>query len=155
GPEVDNIVSEAYGELRDASQNGLNMQTAGQVYQTLMKHLQRLLELGKDAAEDVLENHPQLKDKLGGSADQLKQLGEQIGPKAKKVCPEILLVTFHSDAVIMATMSRLKYQPEPVTKSLDTWLLRDISASRRTPEPCLLTCAISCIGDRRYLEPGQ
>lgn len=40
---------------------------------------------GKDAAEDVLENHPQLKEKLGGSADQLKQLGEQIGPKAKKV----------------------------------------------------------------------
>ena len=90
GPEVDNVVSEAYGELRDASKNGLNMQTAGQVYQILTKHLERLLELGKDAAEDVLENHPQLKDKLGGSADQLKQLGEQLGPKAKKVRSDCL-----------------------------------------------------------------
>jgi hypothetical protein len=114
GPEVDNIVSEAYGELRDASKNGMNLQTAGQVYQTLMKHVQRLLELGKDAAEDVLENHPQLKDKLGGSADQLKQLGEQIGPKAKKVRSKILLLTWYSDVAIMVTMSGLKHHLESV-----------------------------------------
>ena len=65
----------------------MNMQTAGQVYNVLTKHVERLLDIGKDTAEDVLENHPQLKQKLGGSADQLKQLGEQIGPQAKKVRP--------------------------------------------------------------------
>ena len=62
----------------------MNMQTAGEVYTILIKHVQNLLELGKDAAEDVLNNHPQLKEKLGGSADQLKQLGERLGPEAKK-----------------------------------------------------------------------
>ena len=64
------------------------MQTAGEVYNILTKHIQKLLELGKDSAEDVLNNHPQLKEKLGGSADQLKELGERLGPEAKKEIDE-------------------------------------------------------------------
>ena len=84
GSEVDSVVREAYAELRDASKQEMNMQTAGEVYSILAKHIERLLHLGKDAAEDVLNNHPQLKEKLGGSADQLKQLGDRIGPQAKQ-----------------------------------------------------------------------
>ena len=64
------------------------MQAAGEVYTALSKHIQRLLELGKDAAEDLLNNHPQLKEKLGGSAEQLKELGDRLGPEAKKEIDE-------------------------------------------------------------------
>lgn len=60
------------------------MQTAGEVYNILSKYTQQLMELGRDSAEDILNNHPQLKEKLGGSADQLKQLGDRLGPEAKK-----------------------------------------------------------------------
>lgn len=88
GSEVDNIVSEAYGELRDVSKKGLNMEAAGDTLNVLSKHLERLFSLGGDAAEDILNNHPELKEKLGGSADQLKQLGERLGPEAKKQVDE-------------------------------------------------------------------
>ncbi|KAK3051514.1 hypothetical protein LTR09_007169 [Extremus antarcticus] len=86
--EVDKIVSEAYGELRDASKKGMNFEAATEVYSILSKHLERLFSLAGDAGEDILNNHPQLKEKLGGSTDQLKQLGEKYGPKARQQIDE-------------------------------------------------------------------
>ena len=67
---------------------GLSLETASETYNILSKHLQRLLSLAEDAAQEILNNHPQLKEKLGGSAEQLKQLGHQIGPEAKKQIDE-------------------------------------------------------------------
>lgn len=84
GGEVDNIVKEAYGELRDVSKKGLNLEAANEAYNVLSKHVQRLLSLGKEAIDDILDNHPQLKEKLGGSTDQLKQLGDRLGPEVKQ-----------------------------------------------------------------------
>ena len=60
--EVDQIVSEAYGELRNVSKKGISLETAGDTVNVLSKHLQRLLSLAGDAAEDILNNHPQLKE---------------------------------------------------------------------------------------------
>ncbi|KAK4898010.1 hypothetical protein LTR27_004395 [Elasticomyces elasticus] len=86
--EVDDIVREAYGELRDVSKQGMNLQTMSQSWEVLSKHLQRLASLAGDAAQDIMNNHPQLKEKLGGSFDNLKQLGDQLGPEAKKQVDE-------------------------------------------------------------------
>jgi hypothetical protein len=86
--EVDNIVREAYGELRDVSKQGMNLQTMSQSWDVLSKHLQRLASLAGDAAQDILSNHPSLKEKVGGSFDNLKQLGDQLGPEAKKQVDE-------------------------------------------------------------------
>ena len=88
GDQVDNIVREAYGELRDVPKNGLSLETVSSGWDVLSKHLERLASLAGDASEDILNNHPQLKEKLGGSADQLKQLGERLGPEAKKQVDE-------------------------------------------------------------------
>ena len=88
GGEVDKIVREAYGELRDVSKKGLSLETASDTWNVLSKHIERLASLAGDAGEDILNNHPQLKEKLGGSADQLKQLGERFGPEAKKQVDE-------------------------------------------------------------------
>ncbi|KAK5118052.1 hypothetical protein LTR62_004098 [Meristemomyces frigidus] len=88
GDEVDQIVQEAYGELRDVSKQGMNLQTMSSTWDVLSKHLQRLMSLAGDAAQDILNNHPQLKEKLGGSFDNLKQLGDQLGPEAKKQVDE-------------------------------------------------------------------
>ena len=45
-------------------------------------------DLASDAAEDIMNNHPDLKNKLGGSVSQLKGMGEQYGPEAKKKVDE-------------------------------------------------------------------
>ena len=84
GGEVDQIVSEAYSDLRDVSNKGLSLDAAGETWSVLSKHIERLASLAGDAAEDIMNNHPELKEKLGGSTDQLKQLGERLGPEAKK-----------------------------------------------------------------------
>ncbi|KAJ4318416.1 hypothetical protein N0V94_004462 [Neodidymelliopsis sp. IMI 364377] len=85
GDEVDSIVKEAYGELRDVLKGGdISVFTAQQAWQVLVKHLGRIADLSGDAAQQIMDNHPKLKEKVGGNLDTLKQLGDQYGPEAKK-----------------------------------------------------------------------
>lgn len=88
GKEVDNIIKEAYGELKDISQEGMSMTAAQKAWDILQKHLQRIGELAGDAASDIINNHPALKEKVGGNLDQLKQMGDKYGPEAKKQVDE-------------------------------------------------------------------
>ncbi|KAL2815254.1 hypothetical protein BDW59DRAFT_177694 [Aspergillus cavernicola] len=85
GAEFDAIVRDAYGEMKDLSQKGgANVDTALQALHILQKHLNRLLDLSGDAAGDILDNHPKLREKVGGSFDQLKAMGDAYGPQAKE-----------------------------------------------------------------------
>jgi hypothetical protein len=51
--------------------------------------LTELYELGKRAGGDVvnelLESHPEVKEKLGGGYEQLQKLAQDKGPEAKKL----------------------------------------------------------------------
>ncbi|KAL3457154.1 hypothetical protein BJX64DRAFT_25636 [Aspergillus heterothallicus] len=85
GGEFDAIMRDAYSEMKDLSKKGgANVDTAFKALQILQKHLNRLLELSGDAAGDILDNHPKLKEKVGGSWDQLKDMGDAYGPQAKE-----------------------------------------------------------------------
>jgi hypothetical protein len=84
GDEVDKIVGEAYDELKGISNKPINLATAQQAWEILQKHIKRIGELAGDAAEDIINNHPQLKNAVGGNIDKLKQYGEAYGPEAKK-----------------------------------------------------------------------
>ncbi|SLM33626.1 hypothetical protein MPH_05245 [Lasallia pustulata] len=85
GDEVDKIVRDAYTELKTVTQeNGMSMETAQKVWDIMQKHLKKIGELAGDAAQDILNNHPELKEKVGGNLDQLKQMGDKYGPEAKK-----------------------------------------------------------------------
>lgn len=86
--EVDQIVGEAYKELKGLSNKDLNIATAQEAYDILQKHVKRIGELAGDAAQDILENHPELKKQVGGSLDQLKNMGDKLGPEAKKQVDE-------------------------------------------------------------------
>ena len=88
GKEVDNIIKEAYAELKDISQEGMSMTAAQKAWDILQKHLKRIGELAGDAASDIVNNHPALKEKVGGNLDQLKQMGDKYGPEAKKQVDE-------------------------------------------------------------------
>ncbi|KAJ5882324.1 uncharacterized protein N7529_000996 [Penicillium soppii] len=85
GKEFDEIVSNAYNELKDiVNKEGLSAESASQALSVLQKHVKQLFDLAGDAAENVLDNHPQLKEKIGGSFGQLKDMGEAYGPQAKE-----------------------------------------------------------------------
>ena len=85
GKEFDEIVRDAYNDLRDVSKKGkLDVDTAIKVRDVLEKHFKRLYELAGDSAEDILNNHPELKEKFGGSFDRLKEMGSAYGPQAQE-----------------------------------------------------------------------
>lgn len=89
GKEVDSIVTEAYNELKDnVASEGMSISAAQKAWDVLQKYMKRIGDLAGDASEDILNNHPALKEKLGGNIDQLKQMGESYGPEAKKQIEE-------------------------------------------------------------------
>ncbi|CZR59637.1 uncharacterized protein PAC_09531 [Phialocephala subalpina] len=84
GDEVDKIVNNAYNELKEASKSGATMQTATKAWTILENAMSELGRLASDSASEILDNHPQLKEKVGGNLDQLKSLADSYGPEAKK-----------------------------------------------------------------------
>jgi len=89
GDDVDKIVHEAYSDLQSVSKKGLSVDTASEAVDVLAKHLGRLYEVAGDAADDILEGHPELKKRIGGSKEQVKKFSEQYGKEAKKQVEEV------------------------------------------------------------------
>ena len=86
--EVDQIVNDAYGDFKNVSTKDMSLESASEAWDIMQKHLKRLGELAGDSAQEIIDNHPTLKEKVGGNLDQLKQLGENYGPEAKKQVDE-------------------------------------------------------------------
>jgi len=85
GGEVDAIVSEAYEEMRGVLGNGdVSLVTAHKTWDIIAKHMSRIADLAGDSAQQIMDNHPQLKEKVGGNWDKLKEYGDKYGPEAKK-----------------------------------------------------------------------
>ncbi|KAL2074470.1 hypothetical protein VTL71DRAFT_8248 [Oculimacula yallundae] len=84
GKEVDQIVNNAYNELKAATKSGMSMETAVKAWNILEKAMGQLGELAKDSAGEIIDEHPELKEKFGGSLDQLKGMADSYGPEAKK-----------------------------------------------------------------------
>ncbi|KAJ5382972.1 hypothetical protein N7517_000883 [Penicillium concentricum] len=85
GKQFDQVVKNAYTELKDISKKeALSIDSASKALNVLQKYLKQLFELAGDATENVLNNHPGLKEKVGGSFDQLKEMGDAHGPQAKE-----------------------------------------------------------------------
>lgn len=86
GPEVNKIVGDAYDEIKGLGleSKGFSVEGATKTWSIIQKYLGKLGDLAGDAAGDILENHPEMKEKFGGQLDQLKSMGDQYGPEAKK-----------------------------------------------------------------------
>ncbi|PKS11121.1 hypothetical protein jhhlp_002882 [Lomentospora prolificans] len=84
GDEVNHIVSDAYKQFQTLSKGGFTMETASEAIKILTDVSKKLSDLAGDAFADILDNHPQAKEKLGGSVDQLKKMGAEYGPEAKE-----------------------------------------------------------------------
>ena len=85
GEEVEKLVKEAYDELKEvSSKKEMSVDTAYQAWQVIEGAMRKIGALAGDAASDILDNHPDLKEKVGGSLEQFKQIADRVGPKAKK-----------------------------------------------------------------------
>lgn len=84
GDEVNQIVNDAYRQFQDLSKSGLSLETASKAFEILADLSKKFGSVAGDALTDILDNHPEAKQKFGGSIDQLKQMGDQYGPEAKK-----------------------------------------------------------------------
>ncbi|RYO76397.1 hypothetical protein DL766_004234 [Monosporascus sp. MC13-8B] len=82
--EVNQLVNDAYRQVQDLSKSGLSMETASKAFDILADLSKKFGNLAGDALTDILDNHPQIKQRFGGSLDQLKQMGEEYGPEAKR-----------------------------------------------------------------------
>ncbi|KAJ4290030.1 hypothetical protein N0V88_006832 [Collariella sp. IMI 366227] len=88
GDEVDKIVSETYREFQDVAKSGLSLESASKAYDALANLAKKIANLTGSAADQILERHPKLNDKVGEPIRQLKQMGAQYGPDAKKLVDE-------------------------------------------------------------------
>lgn len=88
GEDVDKLVAETYAKFQDIAQSGLSLEAASKAYDALADLGQKLAKLAGSAADQILENHPQLKEKVGEPIHQLKQMGQQYGPEARKMVDE-------------------------------------------------------------------
>lgn len=86
--EADQLVNDAYKQFQELSKSGLSLETASKAYDVLADLAKKVASLSGDAIGDIIDNHPQIKEKLGPNIDQLKQLGDQYGPEAKKQVDE-------------------------------------------------------------------
>ncbi|RYP39887.1 hypothetical protein DL767_002006 [Monosporascus sp. MG133] len=82
--EVNQLVNDAYRQFQDLSKSGLSMETASKAFDILADLSKKFGNLAGDALTDILDNHPQIRQRFGGSIDQLKQMGEEYGPEAKR-----------------------------------------------------------------------
>lgn len=86
--EADELVQDAYKQFQDLSKTGLSLETASKAYEVMADLAKKVAGLSGDAISDILDNHPQIKERLGGNVDQLKRMGETYGPEAKKQVDE-------------------------------------------------------------------
>ena len=85
GDQVDQILNDAKSELKDVTNKPANLERVSEVWEILSNALRRIGGLAGDSAEDILNNHPYLKDKVGPKITSFKHMGEQYGPEAKQV----------------------------------------------------------------------
>jgi hypothetical protein len=86
--EADQLVNDAYKQFQKLSKSGLSMETASKAAEVLADLSKKVASLGGEAVGDVADNHPKFKQKYQKGIDQLKQMGEQYGPDAKKQIEE-------------------------------------------------------------------
>jgi len=84
GPEVDEVISKTYQELKQVAQKkGASLEGVYEAWSVLERCIREIGSLAGDAAEDIMNNHPELRQKLGGSFQTLQSMGQTYGPEVR------------------------------------------------------------------------
>ncbi|KAK7991065.1 hypothetical protein PG990_015345 [Apiospora arundinis] len=86
--EADKLVNDAYKQFQGLAKSGLSLETARKAYDMLADLSKKLANLAGNSIGDLMDNHPDLKKQIGPHVEQLKQMGDQYGPEAKKQVDE-------------------------------------------------------------------
>lgn len=119
--EVNAIVSDSYAQLKKVAEaKGFSLDAASKSWDILQSALSKITDLAGDAAEQILDNHPTLKNQVGGSFTQLKRMGEQYGPEAKKQVDDVYkqVSEIVKGGVSFDTVSKIKQLVESKQKDL-------------------------------------
>ena len=64
--EVNAIVSDSYSQLKKvAEEKGFSLDAASRSWEILQSSLSKITDLAGDAADQILDNHPKLKEQVG------------------------------------------------------------------------------------------
>ena len=88
GEETEKIVKDTYDQLKAVSKEGASFDSVSKAWDILQTQMKKIADLAGDAAGEVLDNHPQLKEQVGGNLEQLKSMGRQYGPEAQRQVDE-------------------------------------------------------------------
>lgn len=82
GDQLSSVLKDSFNELKDAVGDGSDLKNGGdKVIKTGIKMMNRIRdaveEKGGDILDGLLEKHPELKDSVGGSLNDLKKLGDK------------------------------------------------------------------------------
>lgn len=84
GKRVDEIVSTTHRDLKEATKNGLDLESVGKAWAVIERAVNQIGSLAADSSQDLLAQHPDIKEKVGDKLDQLKKMAEDFGPEARK-----------------------------------------------------------------------
>jgi len=88
GEETEKIIKGTYDEVKETvMKGGFDLKTGEKVLEILKRRGAEVEDLGQrvgtDFVKPVLDKNPQLRDAIGGSYDELRQLVKKHGPEAK------------------------------------------------------------------------
>ncbi|EME41352.1 hypothetical protein DOTSEDRAFT_134841, partial [Dothistroma septosporum NZE10] len=87
--EVNEIVRDTDDELRVVpNRRGASLEAVNATCYILSRRSEEISSLAVDAAHQILESHPEMRDTLDCSFDQLRQLGDRLSPGAEKEVDE-------------------------------------------------------------------
>ncbi|TGZ76405.1 hypothetical protein EX30DRAFT_312500, partial [Ascodesmis nigricans] len=88
GPEVAEILKKTYNEIWDAVEKGGD--GVGEKVSTILKNrAAQLKDVGLDAGEVILRDHPEVRKKLGSAFSEVSGWTQKYGPEAKKQADEV------------------------------------------------------------------
>ncbi|KAF2228204.1 hypothetical protein BDZ85DRAFT_13103 [Elsinoe ampelina] len=125
--KLEEIVKEGYEKLQDiskeVSKDGLSIAAASSALGVLQESLKKIAGVSTNALGSIIDNHPQLKDSLGGSIDQLKSMSESLGPEAKEKLDKVWseITTTLSGGINSTSISKVKKIIENQTQELQKY----------------------------------
>ncbi|QRV94098.1 hypothetical protein RhiJN_22116 [Ceratobasidium sp. AG-Ba] len=114
--EFDKIINGTYNDIKKVvnERKTMNVDSALAVLGVLQHRLGEFAtfagNLSSDAISPILEKHPQLRDSLGGSWDELKSLAKKHGPEVKKLYDDTankIISTVESQGVSASSLASI------------------------------------------------
>ncbi|KAF7193671.1 hypothetical protein HII31_05017 [Pseudocercospora fuligena] len=140
--EVNNIARDTYEELRVvANKKGASsLDRVNETWYILSRRMDQLSSLAGDQAQQIIDQHPELKEELNGSLDKLRRLGDHLGPGAKKQVDETFkqMSDIVKQGVTIDTSEQLKKLVQKLTRELTWRRERAWQTAEEQIEPLLL-----------------